>query len=188
MVPMRDGVRLCADVFRPDTDEPLPALLAFAIYNKDLQAPDVAGTGRAAPVPVPGRPFQRLPPEQGPAGRTAPGTGRTMAEALANPDYKLHPHLYNVVTMKGQHMPALFDVLIDPYEAPGVADASEAAIRNIDVPVCTGSGWYGYTYKTHLQRAQTYWRHLPPEVPKKQVPVAAVAPRDPRRGRLMRRR
>jgi len=52
MVPMQDGVRLCADVFRPDTGEPLPALLAFASYNKDQQAPDVAGTGRAPPAPV----------------------------------------------------------------------------------------------------------------------------------------
>ena len=41
-VRMRDGVHLSVDVFRPDTKEKLPALLAFAIYNKDLQAPDIA--------------------------------------------------------------------------------------------------------------------------------------------------
>jgi predicted acyl esterase len=41
-VPMRDGVTLCVDVYRPDTTEKLPALLAFAIYNKDFQGPDVA--------------------------------------------------------------------------------------------------------------------------------------------------
>ena len=34
MVPMRDGIRICADVYRPDASERLPALLAFAIYNK----------------------------------------------------------------------------------------------------------------------------------------------------------
>ena len=28
------------------------------------------------------------------------------------------------------------------------------------MPAHTGSGWYGYTYKTHLAGAQTYWRHL----------------------------
>src|SRR4051794_8116644 len=28
-VPMRDGVRLCADIYRPETDDPVPALLAF---------------------------------------------------------------------------------------------------------------------------------------------------------------
>ena len=284
MVPMRDGVRLCVDIFRPDTDEPLPALLAFAIYNKDLQAPEVAGTVPPQPswssawcgpqeagdtkflvsrgyVHVIGMPrgvgkaegggsrewdsydliewiaaqpwcdgavgmvgisgfgaeqvhvARQRPPhlkaifpfdprgaygtlggfrEEYPGGvlhlfrylvghfgvfhqnKGQPGELTAEREelwraALANPDYKLHPHLYNIVTMKGQHMPALFDVLIDPYEAPGVTDASEAAIRNIDVPVYTGSGWYGYTYKTHLQGAQTYWQHLPPEVPKKML-------------------
>ena len=41
-VPMRDGVNLSIDIYRPDATEKLPALLAFAIYNKDLQGPDVA--------------------------------------------------------------------------------------------------------------------------------------------------
>ena len=39
---MRDGVKICVDIYRPDTTEKLPALLAFAIYNKDFQGPDVA--------------------------------------------------------------------------------------------------------------------------------------------------
>jgi len=41
MVPMRDGVCLCADVYRPDTDGRYPALLAIAGHNKDLQNPEV---------------------------------------------------------------------------------------------------------------------------------------------------
>ena len=41
-VPMRDGVNLSVDIYRPDTKEKLPVLLAFAIYNKDMQGPDVA--------------------------------------------------------------------------------------------------------------------------------------------------
>ena len=41
-VAMRDGVHLSVDVYRPDTTRKLPALLAFAIYNKDLQGPDIA--------------------------------------------------------------------------------------------------------------------------------------------------
>ena len=40
-VPMRDGVHLVVDIYRPKTEEPLPALLAFAIYNKEIQGPDV---------------------------------------------------------------------------------------------------------------------------------------------------
>ena len=43
-VPMRDGVNLSIDIYRPDTAEKFPALLAFSIYNKDLQGPDVAKT------------------------------------------------------------------------------------------------------------------------------------------------
>ena len=42
MVPMRDGVNICVDVYRPDTPAKFPALLAFAIYNKDFQGPDIA--------------------------------------------------------------------------------------------------------------------------------------------------
>jgi len=42
MVPMRDGVRLCVDIYRPETDLKLPALLAIAGHNKDLQTPELA--------------------------------------------------------------------------------------------------------------------------------------------------
>ena len=41
-VPMRDGVNLSVDIYRPDDGGKFPALLAFAIYNKDLQGPDAA--------------------------------------------------------------------------------------------------------------------------------------------------
>ena len=40
-VPMRDGVNLSVDIYRPDAAEKFPALLAFAIYNKDFQGPDI---------------------------------------------------------------------------------------------------------------------------------------------------
>src|SRR6266403_2252210 len=39
MVPMRDGVRLCVDIFRPETQERLPVLLAISPYNKELVSP-----------------------------------------------------------------------------------------------------------------------------------------------------
>ena len=41
-VPMRDGVKICVDVYRPEASGKFPALLAFAIYNKDFQGPDMA--------------------------------------------------------------------------------------------------------------------------------------------------
>jgi predicted acyl esterase len=37
MVPMRDGVRLAADVYRPDADGRYPALLAYSPYGKTKQ-------------------------------------------------------------------------------------------------------------------------------------------------------
>ncbi len=40
MLPMRDGVKICIGVYRPDAPERFPALLAFAIYNKDFQGSD----------------------------------------------------------------------------------------------------------------------------------------------------
>ena len=42
VVVTRDGKKLMADVYRPQAEGRFPALLAFAIYNKDLQGPDYA--------------------------------------------------------------------------------------------------------------------------------------------------
>jgi len=42
MAPMRDGVHLCADVYRPNVVGKYPALLAIAGHNKDLQSPELA--------------------------------------------------------------------------------------------------------------------------------------------------
>ena len=47
---MRDGVNLSVDVYRPKAGGKFPALLAFSIYNKDLQGPEVAeGLPRSRP-------------------------------------------------------------------------------------------------------------------------------------------
>ncbi|MEZ5916012.1 MAG: CocE/NonD family hydrolase [Parvularculaceae bacterium] len=40
-VPMRDGVELCVDIYRPAGAVKTPALLAIAGHNKDLQNPDI---------------------------------------------------------------------------------------------------------------------------------------------------
>jgi hypothetical protein len=275
LVAMRDGVSLCVDVYRPETDEPVPALLAFAIYNKDIQGPAVArdlppqpawsaawagpleagdtdflvsrgyahvvgmprGVGKsqgggartwdsydliewiaAQPwcdgnvgmIGISGYGAEQLhaarqrPPhlkaiapidprgaygplggfrEEYPGGvvhlfrylvghfgvlhqqRGAPGELTPEREALwraamEDPDLRAWPHLLNVLSMKGQHMPAFFDVLLDPFVDADEAARSEAEIAAIEVPAYLGSGWYGYTYKTHLSGAQSYWRHL----------------------------
>jgi predicted acyl esterase len=49
-VPMRDGVKICIDVYRPESSEQFPALLAFAGHNKDLQNPESAGSQPPQPA------------------------------------------------------------------------------------------------------------------------------------------
>src|SRR5205807_10375768 len=44
MVAMRDRVRTCVDVCRRQATGEFPAMLAFAIYNKAFQGPDMAET------------------------------------------------------------------------------------------------------------------------------------------------
>ena len=51
-VPMRDGVNLSVDIYRPNSAEKFPALLAFAIYNKDFQGPDLALPPQPAWAPL----------------------------------------------------------------------------------------------------------------------------------------
>ena len=36
-ITMRDGVRLCADIYRPDAPGSFPALLSASPYSKDVQ-------------------------------------------------------------------------------------------------------------------------------------------------------
>ena len=50
LVPMRDGVKIAVDVYRPETTEKLPALLAFSIHNKDLQGPELAQASLTHPA------------------------------------------------------------------------------------------------------------------------------------------
>jgi len=271
-VPMRDGVKLCVDVYRPDTPEKLPCLLAFAIYNKDFQGPDVAEALPPQPAWTPlwtgpleagdthffvsrgyvhvigsprgvgksegggSREFdsydliewiaaqpwcdgnvgmvgisgfgaeqfhvaKQQPPhlkaifpfdprgaygvlggfrEEYPGGvihlfrylvghfaamhqqRGGPGTLPEPREswwraAMANPDYRMYPNILNLVAQKGQHMPPYFELLINPYDSEEVVAKAEADLKKIKVPFYTGSGWYGYTYKTHLNGAQNYF-------------------------------
>lgn len=242
-VPMRDGVELCIDVYRPRTDEPLPALLAFAIYNKDIQSPEATspippqpswssvwcgpqeagdtrfftsrgyihvigmprGIGKAegggsrewdsydliewiaeqpwcdgqvGMVGVSGFGAEQMyvarqrPPhlkaifpfdprgaygtlggirdeypggvvhlfrylvghfgvfhqQKGQPGELDPLRDQWWREAMENDDFKLHPHLYNVLAMKGQHLPSYFDVLINPF----VSEDDSGDLRGLD--------------------------------------------------------
>jgi uncharacterized protein len=274
-VPMRDGVNLSIDIYRPDTADKFPALLAFSIYNKDLQGPDVAKTlppqpawsslwaglleagdtkffvsrgyihiigsprgvaksdgggsrqwdsydliewiaaqpwcdGNVGMVGISGFGAEQLhvakqnPPhlkaifpldprgaygtlgsfrEEYPGGvlhlfrylimhfaamhqtKGKPGTlpperEALWQEAMNNPDYRMYPHIFNVLTQKGQHMPPYFELLIDPYDKEAAIRDAEQSLERIKVPTYTGSGWYAYTYKTHLNGAQNYFEKI----------------------------
>jgi uncharacterized protein len=279
-VSMRDGVKLSVDIYRPDSVERFPALLAFSIYNKDLQGPEVAQSLPPQPawsslwaglleagdtkffvsrgyVHVIGSPrgvgksdsggsrqwdsydliewiavqpwcdgnvgmvgisgfgaeqfhvarqgpphlkaifpldprgaygvmgsfreeypggvlhlfrylimhFAAMHHQKGKPGTLSPAREVLWQEAMHNPDYRMYPHILNVLTQKGQHMPAYFDLLIDPYEKEEAVQQAEQSLALVKVPTYTGSGWYAYTYKTHLNGAQNYFEKI--SAPKK---------------------
>jgi uncharacterized protein len=280
MVPMRDGVKICVDVYRPDAPGKFPALLAFAIYNKDIQGPDMAAALPPQPawsplwtgpmeagdtkffvsrgyVHVIGSPrgvgksegggsrewdcydliewiavqpwcdgavgmvgisgfgaeqlavakkqpphlkaifpfdsrgaygelggfrdeypggvihlfrylvghFSAMHQHKGPPGPLPPERETMWRDAMNNPDYKMYPHVYNLIAQKGQHMPPYYNVLVDPFDSEAAVKKSEAEFDQIKVPTYTGSGWYGYTYKTHLNGCQHWYRNI--KAPKK---------------------
>jgi predicted acyl esterase len=49
-IPMRDGTRLCADVFLPDGDGPFPALVGLSPYGKAIQSLPVPPQPPTSPV------------------------------------------------------------------------------------------------------------------------------------------
>lgn len=51
-IPMRDGVRLAADIFRPDAQGRFPALLAYGQYGKELEEMGLTFPPQARPSPL----------------------------------------------------------------------------------------------------------------------------------------
>ncbi len=51
-IPMRDGVHLAADIYRPAADGKMPALLALSPYGKELQALALTMPPQARPSPL----------------------------------------------------------------------------------------------------------------------------------------
>jgi putative CocE/NonD family hydrolase len=285
MVPMRDGVRLCVDIYRPDAKGKFPALLSIAPHNKDLQTPDACENSGPQPawsslwlgaqeagdtrffvcrgyVHVIGNPRGVGKSEDGGAakqnilsdpadiydliewmakqpwcdgnigmigisafGRSqfqaaklqpphlkaifpydpcgAYGSGfrdlypggvlhpflylidqlnvvhgvrdiprtlppdleRRWEGAMSNPDYRMYGPIYNILTQKGQQIPRLFSVLLDPFDTDENITKAEDDFSKIKIPVYTGSGWYAYSYKQHLQGSQSWYSVI--KAPKK---------------------
>ena len=104
--------------------------------------------------------FSAFHQNRGAPGALSPEREALWQAAMNNPDYRQYPHIFNVVAQKGQHMPGYFDLLIDPYDREAWVETSEAEFARVQVPTTTGSGWYGYTYKTHLNGAQSWFANL----------------------------
>jgi len=109
--------------------------------------------------------FSALHQNKGAPGPLPAEREKLWRDAMGNPDYKMYPHVYNVIAQKGQHMPPYYNVLVDPYDSEAAVQKSEAEFNDIRVPTYTGSGWYGYTYKTHLNGCQHWFRNI--KAPKK---------------------
>jgi len=282
MVPMRDGVSICADIYRPDTEGKFPALLAFAFHNKELQTPDLCDSLPPQPawstlwmgpseagdtrylvsrgyVHVVANPRNSGKSEDGPPsdwdyydliewiaeqpwcdgnigmigisayagaqfeaalqqpphlkaifpydacgayggllgfrelypggvlqvmwyileqfsiihgtkgrpGKLPPDEERLWQQTMDNMDIKMYPHIYNIITMKGQLMPNFFRTLINPYDTEENTPKTEENFKKIKIPFYTGAGWYAYTYKMHLQGAQHWFCNV--DTPKKML-------------------
>ena len=100
-------------------------------------------------------------------GLLAPEREQLWQEAMNNPDYKMYGPIYNLLTQKGQSLPRLFNELINPYDTQEAIKGSDESLEKIKVPAYTGSGWYAYTYKLHLQGCQKWYAGI--RVPKKMV-------------------
>jgi putative CocE/NonD family hydrolase len=285
MVPMRDGTRLCIDIYRPEGESRFPVLLALAAHNKDMQRPEaceafgpqpawspfwmgiqeagdtrffvsrgyvhVVGNTRGSGKSEDGPPGSQMPigspssdaydliewiaaqpwcdgnvgmvgislfagnqwwaamtqpPHlkaifpydayiayslfretnpggvlqvmgylmdplsvghlvKGRPGPLSPELEKAWDTAMDNRDYKMYGHIYNVLTQKGQHMPLLFHVLVNPYDRKEDTERVEANFDRIKVPAYTGAGWYAYSYTRHLQGAQHWYEGI--QTPKK---------------------
>ena len=102
---------------------------------------------------------------KGRPGTLSPEQEKLWQEAMKNPDYMMYPHIYNILTMKGQHMGFYFNTLIDPFDKKKAIKKAEENFKKIKVPTYTGAGWYAYTYKLHLQGSQHWYANI--DVPKK---------------------
>lgn len=283
MIPMRDGIRIAVDIYRPDAHGKFPTLIAYAPHNKDLQGPDAwenfgpqpawsslwlgaqeagdtkfivsrgyahvianpRGIGKSEGAPsgrfgvetdlydiiewIANQPWcngnigmigisafacaQWIAAKQQPPHLKAifpydPGGAywfrdlypggvlhvifylldqldvthiirdrpealpseleRLWKIAISNPDYKMYPHIFNVLTQKGQHTPEFFHLLLNPFDNEKNVEKIEEDFNRIKVPFYTGSGWYAYTYKLHLEGAQ-HWFTGVKGVPKKLI-------------------
>ena len=85
---------------------------------------------------------------------------------LSNPDLMMYPNIFNIIVEKGQTMPLVYDTVLNPYDPDDIVEKTKQKMSRIKIPFYTGSGWYAYTYKLHLQGSQQWFQEVE-GVPKK---------------------
>jgi len=79
-------------------------------------------------------------------------------EAYDSPDYRMYPHIFNVLERKGRLNLLYFKDLINPYAPEGEEKLEKDLEERIRIPLYTGTGWYAYTYKCHLFGSMRLWQ------------------------------
>ena len=76
---------------------------------------------------------------------------------MSSPDLMMFPNIFNVIVEKGQTMPLVYDTVLNPYDPDDIVEKTKEKMSRIKIPFYTGSGWYAYTYKLHLQGSQQWF-------------------------------
>ena len=94
-------------------------------------------------------------------------------KAMANPDYMMYVHLYNILTMRGQRDPGVFYAMVFPFEEPDTIAKAEERLSRIKIPFFTGAFEGSYTYKMHWQGAQHHYMGI--DTPNKKLMLTPPA-------------
>jgi len=103
---------------------------------------------------------------RGQPGQLTGDADKLWRAAMSNPDLMMYPNIFNVIVEKGQTMPLVYDTVLNPYDPDDIVEKTKEKMSRIKIPFYTGSGWYAYTYKLHLQGSQQWFQEVH-GVPKK---------------------
>ena len=103
---------------------------------------------------------------RGQPGQLEGAADKLWRAAMSNPDLMMYPNIFNIIVEKGQTMPLVFDTVLNPYDPDDIVEKTKEKMSRIQIPFYTGSGWYAYTYKLHLQGSQQWFQEVH-GVPKK---------------------
>lgn len=137
-IPMRDGIALRANIYRPDGDDPVPVLMCLGIYGKDVHFEDGYN--------MPWTALKRLYPGVDTDG----STGRYLRWEMPDPD-RWVPRGYALVQVdsRGSGRSAGY---LDPFSPVETADYAEAIGWAADQPWSTGKvGLLGISYLSITQ-------------------------------------